>query len=280
MRRASLPALALALLATSGPARAEGAGLAEFLRLVRRAPHDASVLDRLRRIEAVEGVRVDLRPVVDGATEVELNRRLAELVPAIDDRARPSDARAEAAEILGARRFRDTRPPKPLKGFLEWLGERTRGIESRLSELADVLPGGLLLLWLLVALLLAGISAIMALRAGRVRGRSERVFAPGADGDETIELLRAAECAESSGDLETALRLRFKAGIVRLGRRGALPLRPSLTSEDIAHRLRSPTFDDLAATFDRVVYGRRGARERDVAEARSGWRTIEAELER
>jgi hypothetical protein len=93
-------------------------------------------------------------------------------------------------------------------------------------------------------------------------------------GDDPRELERAAAEAERAGDRERAIRLRFRAGLVRLGHADAIELRPSLTTAEAARSLRSPTFDSLAATFEQVAYGGRRASERDLDEARRAWPNV------
>jgi hypothetical protein len=84
-------------------------------------------------------------------------------------------------------------------------------------------------------------------------------------------LERRADEAEQRGDLDTALRLRFRAGLLRLDDAGAVRLGPGLTNAAISRTLRSPRFDELADDFDEVAYGGRSATETDVTTARSGW---------
>ena len=85
---------------------------------------------------------------------------------------------------------------------------------------------------------------------------------------------RRAEAAEEAGDLEAALRLRFRAGLLRLDERGAIDFRASLSTSEVRHTLDSDAFDALAATFDDVVYGGRTASPDDLAEARETWPRI------
>ncbi len=84
-------------------------------------------------------------------------------------------------------------------------------------------------------------------------------------------LEREAEQAEAAGDLNLAIRLRFRAGLMRLDRAGAIRYRPSLTSSQVAHTLRSRDFEELAARFDAVAYGGRTADAGDVSDARDRW---------
>jgi hypothetical protein len=85
------------------------------------------------------------------------------------------------------------------------------------------------------------------------------------------QLERDAASAEAAGDLDQAIRLRFRAGLLRLDRVGAIRFRPSLTSSQVARTLRSHDFEELAATFDAVAYGGRAADVTDVTDARDRW---------
>jgi hypothetical protein len=85
------------------------------------------------------------------------------------------------------------------------------------------------------------------------------------------ELERLAAEAEYRGDLEIALRLRFRAGLLRLAQARVLPARPSLRTFEARRVLRDPRFDRLARDFDEVVYGRRPARPDDLVAAREEW---------
>ena len=103
---------------------------------------------------------------------------------------------------------------------------------------------------------------------------------PAARSEDPAELERLADEAERRGDLEIALRLRFRAGLLRLGRVQALPLRPSLRTREARRTLRSARFDRLARDFDEVVYGGRPPSEVDVEAARSEWPQVVAEAQR
>jgi hypothetical protein len=80
-----------------------------------------------------------------------------------------------------------------------------------------------------------------------------------------------AATAERAGDLQRAIRLRFLAGLLRLDEVEAITWRPSVTTSEVAARLRSPDFDQVAASFDEVVYGGRRAHADDAAKARTTW---------
>jgi hypothetical protein len=94
----------------------------------------------------------------------------------------------------------------------------------------------------------------------------------GPDAIEDPDVLeREADAAERAGDLERALRLRFRAGLLRLGQRGAIQYRSSVTTGEVRRTLRSEQFDDLARTFERVTYGGQEALPPDVETARRDW---------
>jgi hypothetical protein len=96
----------------------------------------------------------------------------------------------------------------------------------------------------------------------------------GEEGLDPDELERRAADAEGRGELDTALRLRFRAGLLRLADAGVLRLRPGLTNAAVSRTLRSRRFDELALDFDEVAYGGRPATPDDVAAARSGWPAV------
>ena len=90
----------------------------------------------------------------------------------------------------------------------------------------------------------------------------------------------AALAAERDGDLDTALRLRFAAGLRRLDDREVIALRPSLTVNEVRRSVRSPSFEAVAATFEDVAYGEKAATPADVSEARESWRRVLEETRR
>jgi hypothetical protein len=59
--------------------------------------------------------------------------------------------------------------------------------------------------------------------------------------------------------------------LLRLGTRGAIRYRPSVSTNEVRRVLGSETFDELARTFDAVAYGGRKAHPPDVDAARREW---------
>ncbi len=120
-----------------------------------------------------------------------------------------------------------------------------------------------------------GLAAVAARpRAPHPRGGRRPAGAAVSERDDPKALDRQAAAAEAAGDLEAALRLRFRAGLLRLDARGAIVFRPSISTHEVRRALRSDAFDALAATFDDVVYGGRPPSDADVAAARDRWPAI------
>lgn len=197
----------------------------------------------------------------------------------MSDRGAP--AREEARRILSERRYHGTAVPRPLHGFLEWLGRRLHFLK-RFEEWLAPKIGGPGVFWTIVAVAIVALAAWVAFRLVRRFGARERSqagpLAVGVHSLDPRELERLAAEAELRGDLEIALRLRFRAGLLRLGRARALELRPSLTTREARRALRNQRFDRLARSFDEVVYGRRPPSSDDLAAAREEWPRVLEEV--
>jgi hypothetical protein len=183
------------------------------------------------------------------------------------------EARDEARRILSERRYRGSDVPRPLHDALDWLGRRFHFVGRFYDWLAG-LVGGHGVVELVAAALVVALAAWVAVRLAARRASRDSALAGVVGGERSLdprELERLAEEAELRGDLEIALRLRFRAGLLRLGRAHALELRPSLTTREARRALRNPRFDALARNFDEVVYGRRPPSSDDVAAARTEW---------
>jgi hypothetical protein len=194
----------------------------------------------------------------------------------------PAQAREQARQILSERKFHGTTLPRPFHGVLAWLGRHLDFIARGWDWLA-LRIGGAAVLWTIVGAIVLSIAVLVARRLAE---RRTEVEAHGSEhrrrgrGEDPGELERLADEAERRGDLEVALRLRFRAGLLRLGRARALPLRPSLRTREARRALRSARFDRLARDFDEIVYGRRPPSAEDVAAARDEWPQVVAEARR
>jgi len=185
----------------------------------------------------------------------------------------PALARDEARDILGGERFRDSDPPRPLRGALEWLADRLRGATDVIGSWLEPVPGPT---WLAIGVI--ALAILTAAIVATVRRRRGGVVASGAltavreePRERAADLEREADEAEQRGDWERAVRLRFRAGLRRLADAGVIDLRPGVTNGAVGRRLASPDYDRLAADFDEVAYGGRAASEPDAATAREGW---------
>lgn len=188
----------------------------------------------------------------------------------------PEEAREAAREILSRDEYRTVHTPRPLRGVLEQIGE---WLEPLAEPLADAYawvvrePGR----WVPAAAAIVLLAVLSTVALGRRRAAFagvDRRSRSGVEIEDADELERRADAAERAGDLDAAVRLRFRAGLVRLGERGALAYRPSLTAGAATRAIASPTLAALAATFDAIAYGGRPAAAADVDDAKTGWRRV------
>jgi hypothetical protein len=275
-------AAALVVAVTAPPtAAAQDVSRAQLRALAERADDDPVALAELKEVDSVEGHPVDLARALSGDAD-DVDERLETLTetgaPASVD---PDTTRREARDILSDGRFHESETPRPFRGLLEWIGDRLAVLDRPLDWLIGRLPGGRNTFSLALAALVAAAAAVVASRL--VRRRSARTL-------EELErrrsrsrlrpddLERAADEAERRGELERALRLRFRAGLLRLDRARAISYRDSLTSGEIARQLGSEDFTRLAATFDEVVYGGRQPDQGDVKASRAAWARVLQEV--
>jgi hypothetical protein len=269
----ALAACALVVLLAPAAARATAVSDAQFRALAARAVDDPAALAELRRVDRVAGRPADVTAALGDARGRELDARLRLL--ALPVSAPAAGARGQARDILSQSRFTGTRVPGPFHGVVDWIGDRLR-------SLGDLLPGGPPVVWLVLAALVAALAVYVARRTltRRVReaGHAARASAPPSEDARTLE--RRADAAEAAGDLQAALRLRFRAGLLRLDERGAIAFRPSISTHEVRRTLRSADFDVLAYDFDEVVYGGRPVAAADLESARRRWPDVVAQAPR
>ncbi|HZR11967.1 MAG TPA: DUF4129 domain-containing protein [Acidimicrobiia bacterium] len=188
----------------------------------------------------------------------------------------PDAARRQAKQILGERRFRPEHVPRPFAGVLRWLGRQLEPIGRALAPVGRFFetPAGLAVLAVGIAAATTVVAFVIAsrrsARATARRGTGARANAR----EDPAALEQAADEAEASGDYSTAVRLRFRAGLLRLDRAGAIRLGPSLTAGQVARRLALDEFDDVAREFESVAYGAHDAGRDAAAAARRGWTRV------
>jgi hypothetical protein len=227
---------------------------------------------------------VSLRAGVVAAALLLLSLAAAGRAAAAGDVRSAPGARDEARRILAERRFHASRPPQPLRPVLSAIGHAAERVAHALRplwhpfvSLAELFPLGMAAFWLVLGALVVVAAAYLFRSLARRRDRrvlvAEGRAGPSA-GDDPAAMERAAERAEATGELELALRLRFRAGVLRLQRARVVPPGGLLTSRELSRRLGSREFDLAAAVFDEVVYGRRPAQPVDVATTREAWQQV------
>lgn len=204
------------------------------------------------------------------------------------DRVDPGAARDAARQILRQREFRPERTPKPLAGPVQWIGDRLNGIadwlgnaiQDAFSWIFHLFPGvpG----FILGVVICVGLAAIVIWLIGRNRVHTTRVDRSAESSPTEVEdprrLERAADAATQDGHYALAVRLRYRAGLIRLDRADVIDLRPWNTSAHLTRRLDSRRFDRLTDTFDAVTYGAQPATNADAATARTEWPELVTEM--
>jgi hypothetical protein len=186
----------------------------------------------------------------------------------------PHAARQAAQSILAEGRFHSSSVPDPLHGFLVWVGrlvsDPLTGVNSVVNRLGSSFPGGIAGLWVAAAVLVLVLAGAFAARRARTRlgrpqpGRARARQRPS-------ELERAADRAEHEGHWDEAVRLRFRAGLLRLGERDGVHYPETTPNHSLARRLGSEPLEQLSSRFDEVVYGGDQATAADAERQRRTW---------
>jgi len=286
--RALAPLTAAFIVALTPSVAAGAAATAQQVReLARDATFDDAALRRLEGIDEIDGRPVDLDRLLHGATGTEIAQRVETLLrsgtsPVVGDTA---SARAQAREILSQDRYQPDEIPRPFRGPLEWIAARLEPVADALDTayrwvadffrtLASGTPGGVATLWTILGLAIVAAVATQTKRAVERRGAARATELATADehrSHDPRDLERQAAAARARGDHELAIRLLFRAGLLRLIRARAIPARDSLTTGEIRRLLRSAEFDRIGTTFDEIAYGRRPATDADARAARDAW---------
>lgn len=183
--------------------------------------------------------------------------------------------RAEAERILSQAEYRvETTTSERISAWIRDLWFRFLDF---LDSVAGLVGGPIVLGSILVATVVV-VSILIARNLGKRRAREmderirrEHALARGADPGRLEE---AADLAAERGEIGEAVRLRFRAGLLRLDEAGLIRFRPGLTSAEITDSLQSPVFESLAIRFDEIVYGHQSATAEDDEIAQNGWRDL------
>jgi hypothetical protein len=190
----------------------------------------------------------------------------------------PDEARELAEKILAEDRFQP-RQPGPLIRPFAWVGEQATRIFNPIGRffvrVFGPIIGALFAQPIFAAVVISGLLALIFVAARRSAARRVVNFdsAKQAEAGPTVDpvdLERDALAASTSGDHKLAIRLRFRAGLMRLRASGRLPAN-EVTNGDARMRLGEPDFDELADHFDEIVYGGRAATKEDTSESEARW---------
>jgi hypothetical protein len=187
-------------------------------------------------------------------------------------------ARSQARTILAERRFHSAPVPRPLHGVLHAVGRALEaplnGVDELVSKLAMHIPGGASVVWATLAAVVLVSSAVLAVRGSRRALRDVQAVGTRAGSAPPLrarDLEREADAAERAGLHANAVRLRFRAGLMRLAESERVQGAPSMLNAELSSALCSPRFDALARSFEEIAYGGRAAIEQDAQDARGEW---------
>ena len=193
-------------------------------------------------------------------------------------------ARHQVEQILSRPPYTTSNGPRPLAGIFHALG---RALDDVFGPVWRWLYHHVLLhighgfrfafggWWPLVAgalaLAVGALSATLVVRR-RSRIQARRQPAQTVTSEEKPGALEAeAAAADAAGDFERAVRLRFRAGLLRLVRQGTLVDDHARTDRQLTALVPSTTFRQLAQRHERIVYGREPAAAEDSSLARQQW---------
>lgn len=190
----------------------------------------------------------------------------------------PAEARRLAEKILSDRKYKEARPPNPFERPIAWIGATVRRFFSSIADLVDrIIPGNARQAWGVIALL-AGLATVLfviqlAIRRQRVRaiaaiGKASLTF------EDPAQLEALAAAAANKANYGESIRLRFRAGLVRLEQSRRIADPSHHTNGDIYESVRAEPLLHLQRQFDQIIYGRAEANADDEAEARRNWKHL------
>lgn len=220
-------------------------------------------------------------------------------------------AREQAKQILQDKKYGDE-ADRPLaddaQRLGEWLGEgKNEGTipkrsndqikkQSQPKEQTSLSPPGIgglslvaqILFYILIALIIGGIGFLIykAIRNRDVSKKNKVEDDEDLDIDWTEEskvlefvtdaelLERMSDQAEQAGELDLALRYRFRAGLLRLNDMQIIAFHPSVTNAQWQLILNNDSFNTLTKDFNDVTYGEKTCEPTHLNRARQGWSNL------
>jgi hypothetical protein len=122
------------------------------------------------------------------------------------------------------------------------------------------------------------VASLLVRRRARVARDAPQRARPTQAQEDPEQLERLALEAERRAELARAVRLRFRAGLVRLERQGYIDHRDIRTTQQLKRAVPSATFGALATDIEEIVYGGRAATMDEVVAARQGWPRVTEEV--
>ncbi|GMQ85250.1 MAG: hypothetical protein BMS9Abin07_0816 [Acidimicrobiia bacterium] len=215
----------------------------------------------------------------------------AQAAAPFDDPLDADDLQARAQTIVSGRAYTGERDSfltdNPVTRFIDAVLQRIRDWLSPGDEVrtgtpeTQVDPGRPSYGWLLLVVLLLlaiTIAVVIARRRLSAEFDQQRITDVERRGD-AEELEDLADAAEAAGRFEDALRLRFRAGLIRLDDLDVIAYDPTLATGAVRSALHMGEFDTVASQFERVAYSDYDPQRNDVTSHEQGWLTVLGRLE-
>jgi hypothetical protein len=145
-----------------------------------------------------------------------------------------------------------------------------RGLGHLVDSAGGEIPGGVPAAWAALAIAVGVVAWLVARAAGRSR-LAGAAASSGSRPARADDLERDAAVAEREQRFADAVRLRFRAGLMRLADRDRIPSGRAVATHEVSLALGSERFDALARRFDEIAYGGASAGPADAQEQRHGW---------
>ncbi|MFN8015862.1 MAG: hypothetical protein U0R17_04555 [Acidimicrobiia bacterium] len=212
-------------------------------------------------------------------------------------------AREDAKKILASKKYgRDEKQPfsKGAKRITQWLGEgknkgeiKRKNIKPKPFKLPNLFPGGSglsLIGWIILALaitLVIGLIIFVLYKVIKNREAKEEdedkekvdiKDIDWSDEEKVMEeitdselLFRLSDQAEAAGQLDIALRYRFRAGLLRLSDMKIISFHPSVTNAKWQLVINNNNFDLLTRDFNDITYGEIECDQQHLSRSKQMW---------